>query len=186
MMYSCGMNDSSGEFAFKTGLPAKSGVSRNIFLVIPNVMGICSFSPRLDQFGNSVRGVQFCYKLTQQFNFRLFDNFRMSSSMKDHGESTADRIIESVSKGVVSALRILHIRSDNLFATNYDNRTALHLAASNGHFNVVKYLIEQGGENYINNTDRWNGTPYDDAVREGYYEMATYIKSFGGKGGNEL
>jgi glutaminase len=44
----------------QVGLPAKSGVCGAMLVVIPNVMGICVWSPPLDSLGNSCRGVQFC------------------------------------------------------------------------------------------------------------------------------
>ena len=193
MMYSCGMYDYSGEFAFKIGLPATSGVSGAILLVIPNVMGICTFSPLLNQYGNSTRGVDFFYKLTQKFNFHLFDNIKMTSSIKvnprklrAHEENTIETIIECSGLGDISALRRLNIHHDDLFKVNYDKRTALHLAASNGHLNIIKYLLGLDVEKNINAIDRWMGTPYDNAIRGGYHDVAEFLQSKGGKSGIEI
>jgi len=67
------MYDYSGNWSCTVGLPAKSGVAGAVCVVIPSVMGLCIFSPRLDQRGNSVRGVDFCKKASSKFEWSLFD-----------------------------------------------------------------------------------------------------------------
>ncbi len=74
LMYSCGLYDFSGEFAFTIGLPAKSGVSGALMVVVPNTLGLCIWSPKLDSLGNSVRGIAFCKELVRRFNFHNYDD----------------------------------------------------------------------------------------------------------------
>lgn len=73
VMYTCGMYNFAGEWAYTVGLPAKSGVSGGLIVVVPGRMGIGVFSPLLDERGNSVRGVKVCEELSQQFGLHLFD-----------------------------------------------------------------------------------------------------------------
>ena len=56
LMLTCGTYDAAGEFAFRVGIPCKSGVGGGIVGVVPHHLSACAWSPRLDPTGNSVRG----------------------------------------------------------------------------------------------------------------------------------
>jgi glutaminase len=55
IMLTAGLYDESGRWSMQTGLPSKSGVSGGIMSVVPGVMAIAAFSPRVNKSGNSVR-----------------------------------------------------------------------------------------------------------------------------------
>ncbi|WP_165251544.1 glutaminase A [Paludisphaera soli] len=73
IMLSCGIYDFAGEWAFRIGIPAKSGVGGGIVAVIPGVAGIGVYSPPLDERGNSVRGVLVCKELSERFGLHILE-----------------------------------------------------------------------------------------------------------------
>lgn len=72
IMQTCGFYDESGEFAFKVGLPGKSGVGGGIVAVMPNLYTIAVWSPRLNSKGNSYRGMKFLEEFTTRTRISVF------------------------------------------------------------------------------------------------------------------
>ncbi|HEY6380981.1 MAG TPA: glutaminase, partial [Pseudolabrys sp.] len=73
VMTSSGMYDSAGEWIYRVGIPAKSGVGGGIIAALPSQLGLGTYSPRLDKHGNSVRGLKVCEALSAHFDLHLFN-----------------------------------------------------------------------------------------------------------------
>ena len=72
LMATSGMYQNAGEFAWRVGLPAKSGVGGGIVAIVPHEMAIAVWSPELDDAGNSLAGIAVLEQLTKQLGRSVY------------------------------------------------------------------------------------------------------------------
>jgi len=175
ILQSSGMYDASGAFFQQVGLPAKSGVGGGVFLVIPQLMGICIFSPRLDKQGNSVRGIEMAKKITSKYLVHMFDGAMTNADRIDPRipisrwrANSCGEAIWAASNGDIRTLERLASEQKDLSVGNSDMRTPLHLAAAEGQLEVVQFLLKQGVKPV---PDRWGGYGYFDAKNNNHKKI---------------
>jgi glutaminase len=189
MMQMCGMYDGSGQFCLNIGLPAKSGVGGAVFLVVPRLMGICVWSPRLDAIGNSVRGVDLAERLAQTYRLHLYDGVAIKGERSDPRIRAAQlralltsQALRAAGSGDVRTLQRLFDDGLTLEEGDYDRRTPLHLAAAEGQPEVVSFLLDHSVA--PNALDRWGGTSLDDAELGSHTEVVELLRQHGAKSGD--
>lgn len=72
LMLTCGFYDESGNFAFRVGMPGKSGVGGGIVAIIPGKLSIAVWSPELDLHGNSYMGIETLERFTTNIGLSIF------------------------------------------------------------------------------------------------------------------
>ena len=198
LMLTSGTYDYSGQWAYDVGVPAKSGVGGCVFLVIPNVCGIAIWSPRLDANGNSVRGVAASTELVKHLAIHNFEAFsglsrkKMDLTMQKNAALCAEigDVLFAASQGDSQALLSALHAGANVYEGDYDQRTSLHLAAAEGHEEAVRVLVDNIPADadraaILSASDRWGGTPLDDALTAGHDGCAKILRLAGAQEGDD-
>lgn len=142
VMTTCGMYDYAGEWELRVGLPAKSGVSGGIMAVLPGQLGLGVFSPRLDDRGNSLRGIRVCEELSSRLKLHLLDHrggarsavrriYRGADRRSKRVRNAAD---EAVLDAAGTAVRVVELHG-NLFFGNTER--------------VIRHILEDEEARYL-------------------------------------
>jgi glutaminase len=125
VMATCGMYDWSGEWIYRVGLPAKSGVGGGILAVLPGQLGIGVYSPLLDPQGNSLRGIRVCMDLSHELALHMLNPAatpRTAVRLAYHGgEVVARRRLPPAARETLrrhgSRIQILALQGGLIFTT---------------------------------------------------------------------
>ena len=115
LMYNSGLNRFSGNWAFKVGIPAASGSSGATMLVIPGVMGIGVYSPRLNALGVAPRAIKLCQLLTARYRVNIFDRLVYA----DSDVAIADTAPQRLKSNPALALQLCTAAGSGDFAVSF-------------------------------------------------------------------
>jgi len=178
------MRKASGSWNFHVGIPAAASSSGGIIAVIPNVMGLAIYSPRINnQTGVSSRGMTFATKIAAKFKMSIFsqlvygeDDFVIPTPPKNETKRKIQNLYDLcyfAALGDLNGVRRLINKGANVLDSDYDKRTPLHLACTEGHLDVALELISHGA--LVSVKDRWGNSPLNDAESHGHVHMNTHL-----------
>ena len=116
-----------------------------------------------------------------EFNFHNYDSLTGLSDKKDPRRTSEGGHAQDVSellwvaaRGELQQVRRIAARGVSLDESDYDGRTALHVAAAEGRTGVVAFLVEQDVS--LDVQDRWGHTPLDDATEHAHHSIVDLLE----------
>jgi glutaminase/ankyrin repeat protein len=182
LMFSCGADEMSGEWAFKIGVPAKLDiVNGRAMIVVPKVMGLFVGGRNP---GRTSEVMAFMNCLEQSLSFHMFRRHDLVTGnafadpalfYRSVKHELVSRLLFTAAKGDLQTVKsIISIPGFDCNWADYDNRSALHLAAVHGHVQIVQFLLSIGAS--ADARDRWDATPLQEALREGNDEVERLLR----------
>ena len=132
VMTSSGMYDYAGEWIYRVGIPAKSGVGGGILAALPARLGLGSYSPRLDSHGNSVRGIKVCEALSSHYDLHMLNR----------SDDARTSIIADYTIGQNPSRRSRRPHERDILATHHDQVRVIELVGTLS-FSNVDYVSRQ-------------------------------------------
>jgi glutaminase len=120
VMTSSGMYDYAGEWIYRVGIPAKSGVGGGILAALPARLGLGSYSPRLDRHGNSVRGIKVCEALSAHYDLHMLNR----------SDDARNSIIADYNIGKSSSRRSRRPDEQNILDAHYQDVRIIELVGT--------------------------------------------------------
>lgn len=132
VMTSAGMYDYAGEWIYRVGIPAKSGVGGGILAALPARLGLGSYSPRLDKHGNSVRGIRVCEALSSHYDLHMLNR----------SDDARTSIIADYTIGKNPSRRSRRPQERDILAVNHEQVRVIELVGTLS-FSNVDYVSRQ-------------------------------------------
>src|SRR5690242_967725 len=132
VMTSSGMYDYAGEWIYRVGIPAKSGVGGGILAALPARLGLGSYSPRLDKHGNSVRGIKVCEALSAHYDLHMLNR----------SDDARTSIIADYTIGQNPSRRSRRPQERDILAVNHEQVRVIELVGTLS-FSNVDYVSRQ-------------------------------------------
>jgi glutaminase len=151
VMATCGMYDYSGEWLYRTGLPAKSGVGGGILAIQQGRVGIGVYSPRLDAHGNSVRGIAACRELAADLGLHMFDAsqravpaMRLATTRRSvASKRRRSRLATDYLRSTGNRIRLYHLQGALAFASVESVVRELMAHAPDTEYSIVNLRVVQ-------------------------------------------